>query len=76
MNQLMRISEYQNGFTPASRPDRRTVIRRIQRGELPGRRIGGTWYVDPNAPLPAPPSLQDRAAAIYGRLIARRDNNG
>lgn len=39
------LSEYLDSFTPASRPHRATIIRRIQRGDLPGIKEGGTWYI-------------------------------
>lgn len=33
-------------FTDDSRPSIRTVQRWIEKGDLPGRRIGGRYYVD------------------------------
>jgi|GEM_PF-3399663 len=34
--------------------DPRTVIAQIQRGELPGQKIGGLWFVIRQEPEPAP----------------------
>lgn len=45
---LMRISEYRKMFSPASRPDRRTVRSWWERGEIYGEMRGGILYVDPD----------------------------
>ncbi len=42
----MRISEYvERNYAQGSRPSLMTVKRRIKRGELPGVKEGGRWYV-------------------------------
>ncbi len=72
---LMKISEYRLGFTPASRPDPRTVINWIRKGQIYGERRGRDWYVDPTrpvqpqpAPYPTPPAqdLNPLAKKILG----------
>lgn len=45
---LMKIKEFQGRFSPESRPDRRTVVRWIEEGEVYGVQIGKIWYVDPD----------------------------
>jgi len=65
----MRITEFRRQFTPASRPDERTVRAWIARGEIWGRRIGGCWYVDPERDtahaMPAPDAgLSERARRV------------
>lgn len=67
----MKISEYRAQFSPGSRPDRRTVIARIERGDLVGRLEGGIWYLDPDQE-PKEPSIQDVADAIFAQMSARR----
>ncbi|MFI9652801.1 hypothetical protein [Guyparkeria halopsychrophila] len=42
----MKLSEYRRqAYTPESRPDERTLRRRIDRGELAGKREGSRYYV-------------------------------
>jgi len=44
---LLRAPEFcRRYFDEASRPSERTVRRWIQQGHVPGRQIGGSWYVD------------------------------
>ena len=44
---LMLLSEYrETRFTPGSRPSINTLKRWINDGELPGKRIGGLYYVE------------------------------
>lgn len=45
IEQKQTLTEYLLSFTPGSRPHRATVIRRIMRGDLPGIKEGGTWYI-------------------------------
>lgn len=33
-------------FVPGSEPDLQRVRRLLREGELPGRKVGGKWYVD------------------------------
>jgi hypothetical protein len=43
---LMTIREWREAsFTPASRPAVNTIRLWLEKGELPGRKIGGNWYV-------------------------------
>ena len=52
---LMRISEYRKMFSPASRPDPRTVRSWVNQGQLYGERRGKVLYVDPDRkPGPGP----------------------
>lgn len=45
----MKVSEYRREcFASGSAPDARTVIARIQRGNLIGEREGRLWYVYPD----------------------------
>jgi hypothetical protein len=66
----MKISEYLERFTPASRPDRRTVIARIRRGQLVGRMEGGIWYLDPDQ-TPREPTIQEQADAIFRAMSVK-----
>lgn len=44
---LMTVREWRERyFTAASAPSELTVRRWLQSGEVPGRKIGGNWYVD------------------------------
>ena len=44
---LSTIEKFQKRYFEAgSEPCARTVRRGIERGDIPGRKIGGTWYVD------------------------------
>ncbi len=44
---LMALDEYiQHRYTEKSRPCRRTIIRLLNLGELPGKKIGRNYYVD------------------------------
>lgn len=36
-------------FADASRPADLTVLRWLRDGKLPGKKIGGTWYIDEHA---------------------------
>ena len=36
-------------FAPGSAPDPRTLRKLLERGDLPGRRVGKVWYVDTGA---------------------------
>ncbi len=36
-------------FDKASKPSEVTVRRWLNEGKLPGRKVGGTWYVDEHA---------------------------
>jgi len=36
-------------FAPESRPAEITVMRWLRTGKVPGRKVGGTWYVDEHA---------------------------
>lgn len=67
----MKISEYRSRFSPSSRPDRRTVIARIERGDLVGRLEGGIWYLDPDRE-PKKASTQDVADAIFAQMTTRQ----
>jgi len=70
---LMKISEYRQTFTPASRPDQRTVIAWIKRGEIYGERRGKIWYVDPTRPTDqaTPPQTPPAAAPELGPLARK-----
>lgn len=51
----MRVAEYRKMFTPASRPDARTVRRWVAEGNLYGEQRGRVLYVDPDRRVaPAP----------------------
>lgn len=41
-------------FEPGSQPDRRTVKKWIDSGEIAGRRIGNQYYVDPDVEIVKP----------------------
>lgn len=44
---LMKTSEYRvKYFTESSRPCQTTINRWIERGDLPGTKIGSSYYVD------------------------------
>lgn len=50
MAKLISISEYRDlRFTGSRRPAASTLRRWIEGGELPGRRIGGCYFVDLDA---------------------------
>lgn len=36
-------------FDPSSRPAEITLQRWLRSGKIPGRKVGGTWYVDEHA---------------------------
>lgn len=36
-------------FAEESRPAEITVLRWLREGKIPGRKVGGTWYVDEHA---------------------------
>ena len=58
----LKISQYiKREFAPGSEPDPRTIISAIQRGEIPGQKIGGQWFVDDSPP---PSDLHPIAASI------------
>lgn len=47
---LMTIDEYRDQrYTKASQPCKRTLIRLINEGELPGKKIGKFYYIDVDA---------------------------
>lgn len=44
---LMSIPEWQaTYFTPTSAPSDFTVRRLLREGKLPGRKVGGEWFID------------------------------
>lgn len=44
---LMSIPKWlERHFEPGSAPDEVTVRRWLRDGKLPGRKVGGTWFVD------------------------------
>lgn len=46
----MSIEEYiEQRYTPKSRPAKKTIIRLIKQGELPGKRIGKFYYINIDA---------------------------
>jgi len=47
-------------FAEESRPAELTVRRWIRDGKVPGRKVGGTWYVDEHAWLAAGNDLLQR----------------
>jgi len=47
-------------FAEGSEPSEPTVRRWLSLGEIPGRKIGGTWYVDESAFLAANDPLVER----------------
>lgn len=65
---LMKISEYRKLFSPASRPDPRTVRAWVDRGELYGERRGGILYVDPDR-RPAPCSETALSSPLARRVV-------
>lgn len=47
MSRLMRVDEYiSTRYSPNSKPCKRTVIKLIAEGQLPGKRIGRIYYVN------------------------------
>lgn len=47
---LMRVEEWaEKYFTPESRPSEITLQRWLRKGTLPGRKVGGSWFVDEHA---------------------------
>lgn len=53
----MRLQAFiQEGFLEGSRPDAHTMKQRIKKGEVPGEKLGGTYYVfvGPNLELMSP----------------------
>lgn len=47
---LMTVSAWSSKyFAPLSAPSELTIRRWIKAGYLPGRKVGGTWYVDEHA---------------------------
>ena len=47
---LMNIDEYaETYYTEQSRPSRRTIIRLINEGTLPGKKLGRNYYIDVDA---------------------------
>lgn len=63
----MRLVEYRRFadtlFEPDSRPADITLQRWLREGKLPGRKIGGVWYVDEHAFLAANDPLVERVLA-------------
>lgn len=46
----MSIEEYiEQRYTPRSRPTKKTIIRLIKQGELPGKKLGKFYYININA---------------------------
>ncbi len=39
----------EKNFAEESRPAEITVLRWLRDGKIPGRKVGGTWYVDEHA---------------------------
>jgi len=73
---LMKISEFQEAFTPASRPDQRTVVAWIRNGQLYGEKRGRAWYVDPQRPTqlatqPTPASSNKKLSPLAQKILAR-----
>lgn len=71
---LMKIYEYQQRFTPKSRPTSATVKRWISKKTIYGKKLGRTWYVDPDrdvsancedtTPLPSVDNVHPLAAKV------------
>lgn len=58
---LMLATEWtEKYFSEASRPAEITVMRWLRDGNLPGRKVGGRWYVDEHAWLAAGDDLVQR----------------
>lgn len=45
LEKKMSVDEYLETFTPASRPHRSTIIRRIKAGQYRGLQEGSRWYI-------------------------------
>lgn len=45
LEKKMSVDEYLETFTPASRPHRTTIVRRIKAGLYRGCREGARWYI-------------------------------
>ena len=46
----MSIEEYiEQRYTPKSRPAKKTIIRLIKQGELPGKKLGKFYYINVSA---------------------------
>jgi hypothetical protein len=50
-------------FAAESRPADITVLRWLRNGDLPGKKVGGTWYVDEHAWLAEGDDLVQRVLA-------------
>ena len=44
---LMTIGEFREAFSKKSKPDPRTVVAWIKKGDIFGKKFGGQWYIDP-----------------------------
>lgn len=61
---LMTVREWRERyFSESSAPSELTVRRWLQSGEVPGRKIGGNWYVDDAAWLAGGDELVARVLA-------------
>ncbi|MBB1060372.1 hypothetical protein [Marilutibacter spongiae] len=47
-------------FDPESAPSHLNVLRLLRDGKLPGRKVGGTWYIDETAWLAGDDDLVQR----------------
>lgn len=50
-------------FDESSRPHDLTIRRLLREGKIPGRKVGGTWYVDEHAWLADDDDLVQRVLA-------------
>lgn len=53
-------------FAPESRPAEITLMRWLRNGKVPGRKVGGTWYVDEHAWLAGDDELVRRVLDEVG----------
>ncbi|OBU52262.1 helix-turn-helix domain-containing protein [Stenotrophomonas maltophilia] len=50
-------------FDPSSRPDTQKLQRWLREGKIPGRKVGGSWYIDEHAWLAGGDDLVARVLA-------------